>query len=263
MPPMPKAKVELVRILQLANPLLVGKDVERAQRLLTKNKYENFQPGTIDGEFGEQTAGAVKRAKYALGYEDKNVNESYGERLAGYLSGARLDDAYSKRRQTRLANRGSEDAIRARIVANALWGVEHTAQIDYDQTGPRLAGLGHQHMLPLTTDCSAFTTLCYNWADAPNPNGGPYNPKATVYTGTMLAHTRQIPQSAVKPGDMCIWTPPSTGQHVCIAVTTGSDPWLVSHGSDRGPLRLRFSDEHHYQVLAGHAHVSWHTVFPG
>jgi hypothetical protein len=58
-----------------------------------------------------------------------------------------------------------------------------------------------------------------------------------------------------------IFTPPSTGQHVCIVVSTGPDPWLVSHGSDRGPTRLRFSDELAYQAKAGHGQVVWLSAF--
>ena len=64
------------RVLQLANPLFTGPDVKEAQQLLTSNKYGNFHPGEIDGEYGELTAGAVRRAKWTLGYPDEFVNQN-------------------------------------------------------------------------------------------------------------------------------------------------------------------------------------------
>src|SRR5439155_5626961 len=89
------------RSLQLANPLLTGPDVEQAQRLLTKSTYGNFHPGEVDGEYGELTAGAVRRAKWALGYPEEHVNESFGAKLAAYLQGTPLPPDYEQRRQDR------------------------------------------------------------------------------------------------------------------------------------------------------------------
>ena len=42
---------------------------------------------------------------------------------------------------------------------------------------------------------------------APNPNfDGPYNPADGGYTGTLLRHCKQVPQSAAKPGDLVVST---------------------------------------------------------
>jgi hypothetical protein len=116
--------------------------------------------------------------------------------------------------------------------------------------------------LPLATDCSAFATLCYCWAGAPNPNGtGVYDARQPAYTGSMLDHCRRKPKSAAKPGDLVVWTPPSRGQHVCVVVAAGPDPMLVSHGSDSGPKRLRFSAEDAYQRRHGHGNAVWLSAF--
>lgn len=157
---------------------------------------------------------------------------------------------------------GGASAVRARIVGWALWGVAHAARITYS-TGPsRLAALAAPGRLPLATDCSAFATLCYAWAGAPNPNAaGPYDPAAGGYTGTMLQHCRHIPRGAVQPGDLVVWTPPPQGEHVCVVVSPDADPWLVSHGSDAGPKKLRFSAENAYQAAHGHATVTWLSAF--
>jgi hypothetical protein len=78
-------------------------------------------------------------------------------------------------------------------------------------------------------------TLCYKWAGAPDPNGNGYN--GAGYTGTLEAHMRHIPQSQLRPGDLCLWK----GKHVSLVVQTGADPLLISHGEESGPYAIRFS----------------------
>jgi len=77
----------------------------------------------------------------------------------------------------------------------------------------------------------------------------------------MLGHLRKIPKNAAQPGDLVIWTPPGTGQHVCVVVGAGADPMLVSHGDDSGPKKLRFSAEDAYQRSHGHGTAIWLTAF--
>jgi lysozyme family protein len=253
------------RTLQLTNPYMTGPDVEEAQRLLAKNPYGNFLPGDVDGEYGPLTADATKRAKIALGYPPDQADRAFGALIRAYLDGSKpLPKEYAKARAKLLAAGpvADEDAIRKAIVDWALWGVKNTAQIAYSQGSTRMSALSTAGSLPLATDCSAFSTLCYAWAKAPNPNfDGPYNAAAGGYTGTMLGHLKRIPRAAAKPGDLVVWTPPSDGSHVCVLVSTGSDPWLVSHGSDKGPIKIRFSDEDAWQRGAGHGTAVFLSAF--
>jgi hypothetical protein len=82
-----------------------------------------------------------------------------------------------------------------------------------------------------------------------------------AFTGSMLSHCRRIPRSAVQPGDLVVWTPPRTGQHVCVVIQGGADPMLVSHGDDSGPKKLRFSAEDAYQRRHGHGTAVWLSAF--
>jgi hypothetical protein len=254
-------------VLELANPHMTGPIVKRAQRLLKKNKYGKFSPGDVDGEYGPLTADAVRRAKWELGYPPGSVNTNFGPNLQAFLDGSKTLPASYQALRTRRQKAGAKEAvseagIRKRIVDWARWGCKNTLRIAYSENGPRLGAVLTPGALPLVTDCSAFATLCYSWANAPNPNAsGPYSARQTAYTGTMLHNCRHIPQSAVKPGDLVAWTPPSTGHHVCIVVTAGRDPLLVSHGQDKGPVEVRFSDEHAYQRRKGHGTVTWLSVF--
>ena len=251
------------RALQLANPHMTGPDVVEAQRLLAKNPFGDFAPGTADGDYGSVSRDATKRAKWALGYPPGQVDGSFGPALAAYLSGKKpLPPAYKQLRAKRLAAAPGEAQIRQAIVKWALWGVAHTNLISYTNGGARLAALATPGALPLATDCSAFATLCYSWAKAPNPNvKGPYNAAAGGFTGTMLTHCKHIPRSAAKPGDLVVWTPPNEGHHVCVLVSGGADPWLVSHGDDSGPKKLRFSVEDAAQRQGGHGTVVYLSAF--
>lgn len=159
---------------------------------------------------------------------------------------------------------GPANTVREKIVANAWWGVHNEPLITYPPHDIR-SGIPHihdKHHLPLETDCSGFATLCYSWAGAPDCNGNGYNGQG--YTGTMLAHMREIPKSKVKPGDLVVFGG-GTGNHVCIVVTTGSDPELISHGGNSGPLKISYSSEHDWQSRNGHGsnpgEVRWLTVF--
>jgi lysozyme family protein len=252
------------RILQLANPHVKGPDVLEAQKLLQKNPYGSFDAGKPDGEYGELTAGAVMRAKWELGFPATARNSTFGPNIKAFLSGKKpLPAAFKARRAKRMKEANSQGAIRKRIVNWALWGCKNSGHIGYSQNGNvRLAALGKKAALPLATDCSAFATLCYCWAGAPNPNAaGKYDARQPTFTGSMLGHCRRIPRSAVKPGDLVVWTPPGTGQHVCVVIQGGADPMLVSHGSDSGPKKLRFSAEDAYQRSHGHGTAIWLSAF--
>jgi peptidoglycan hydrolase-like protein with peptidoglycan-binding domain len=229
-----------VRTLHLTNPLMTGPDVEALQTLLAP-----YNPGTVDGEYGPATSGAVRRAKLALGYPPQQVNGAAGELLVSYLDGSKkLPPDFAARRAARKHDAAKALTIRKHIVANARWGIAHEPDVHYEQLRP-MEGLREARKLPLHTDCSGFSTLCYAWAGAPDPNGVDYD--GTGYTGTLLRHMEQIPLAAVQPGDLVVWGP-GTGHHVALVLETdGRDPLLCSHGQEKGPLEIRFSVESRYQ----------------
>jgi hypothetical protein len=130
--------------------------------------------------------------------------------------------------------------LREKIVANAKWGVANAAQIHYSEGAQRMEGVNHPFKLPLTSDCSAFVTDCYNWAGAPDPNGNNYN--GYGYTGTLLSHGTKIPLSEVQPGDVIVYGP-GTGWHTAIVVEAGPDPLTISMGQESDPSYVRVSQD--------------------
>lgn len=195
-------------------------DVTALQQLLAP-----YQPGPVDGQYGPLTEAAVRRAKKALGY--RRCTGVAGPRLVALLE----------------ASAAQSLTVREEIVANARWGIANEPQIHYEQLRP-IDGLHEPRKLPLYTDCSGFSTLCYAWAGAPDPNGLGYS--GAGYTGTLLQHMTAIAADAVQPGDLVVWGPPP-GHHVALVLELGPDPLLCSHGQEAGPLEIRFSVESEYQ----------------
>jgi cell wall-associated NlpC family hydrolase len=125
-------------------------------------------------------------------------------------------------------------SLREKIVAAARWGIANEPRIHNGETRP----MPLARTLPLTTDCSGFVTLCYYLAGAPDPNGLGYDGQG--WTGTLLQH---LPVTAtVRRGDIVVFGP-YPGRHCALVLEPGDDPLLCSHGQERGPLAIRFSDE--------------------
>jgi hypothetical protein len=124
----------------------------------------------------------------------------------------------------------THNQMRRAVVATAMWGYYHRAEIGYQQEVGYVRGLdfGPPPNVPSETDCSAFATWCYMSARAPDPSGVNYN-----YIGnTRTQVSKGFPVSTVaqlRPGDLVFYNNPD---HVAVYVGNGK---VVSHGSDPGP----------------------------
>ena len=141
--------------------------------------------------------------------------------------------------------------IRNGIVAAARWGIRNEPRIHYGEVRPIPLG----RRLPLTTDCSGFVTLCYYLGGAPDPNGFGYDGQG--WTGSLLERMQSVPQIVVRAGDVVVWGE-YPGHHCAVVLEAGEDPWLASHGQERGPIEIRFSTECRYQP----ADVTWLSSLP-
>ena len=143
-------------------------------------------------------------------------------------------------------------SVREEIVGAARWGIRNEARIHYAPVRP----MPLRRALPLTTDCSGFATLCYFLAGADDPNGLDYIGQG--YTGTMLRHLPHVARASVRRGDLVVWGR-YPGRHCAVVLEPGDDPLLASHGQERGPLEIRFSEEERSQT--GHP-VTWLDGLP-
>jgi len=136
--------------------------------------------------------------------------------------------------------------LRTEIVAAARWGIHNEPRIHYAPERP----MPLTRTLPLSTDCSGFVTLCYWLAGAPDPNGLGYDWQG--YTGTLLRAMQPLAQDWIGQGDLVVWGA-YPGHHVALVLEPGDDPLLCSHGQERGPVAVRFSEESRWQPAA----VTW------
>lgn len=204
----------------------------------------------VPGTRAYRLVGGVKVAVLLLGKQARATLAEY-QRHHGLTPSGILDE------QTRASLIPPD--LRAGIVKWARWGVTNTAQIHYSQGVMRMNAVKKPGTLPLYTDCSAFSTLCYSWAGAPDPNGLSYN--GTGYTGTLLEHGIPVVLSAARPGDL-IFYGDGTAHHVVIVMVSGDDPWCISHGGESGPLMIRHSVEAASQAADGHTSVRVRSYLP-
>ena len=134
--------------------------------------------------------------------------------------------------------------VRQIIVDWAKWAAAHHDKFNYTEGILRMSDIGKPGVLPVNADCSAFVTLCYNWAGAGDPNGVSYN--HTGYTGTLLAHGTKIALNQVQPGDVIVYGP-GTGWHTALVVdVTGANaknPLTISHGQQGDPSYVHVNQD--------------------
>jgi len=130
--------------------------------------------------------------------------------------------------------------VRQTIVDWAKWAVANRSHFNYSEGAQRMESIGHPGTLPVTADCSAFVTMCYNWAGAADPNGQNYDHEG--YTGTLLSHGQKITVLQVQPGDVIVYGP-GTGWHTALVVEGGADPLTISHGQQGDPSYVRVSQD--------------------
>jgi cell wall-associated NlpC family hydrolase len=224
-----------------------GERVKKLQQALEKLHY--LPAGQDDGDFGRLSERALQAFQRAYSLK---ADGQYGPQTRATLQKA-LGGAKPHGNHTPVPNKPPParppppqpaSGVRERIVQVARWGIAHEPSIHYAEIRP-IQGLHTPWHTPLTIDCSGFVTLCYKWAGAPDPNGNGWN--GDGFTGTLLQHMRHIPESQAKPGDAVVFGPGS-GNHVCLVLEPGANALLASHGSERGPDLIRYSDERAWQA---------------
>jgi len=114
-----------MRSLRLTTPMMEGEDVREAQNFLAKNPFGVFFNDDFDGEYGEITHQATKRAKFWLGYPETGTSRwetgGFADKLHGFLSGTTpLPAAYAKRRKTRVAESKKQGKLREKALKRAV-----------------------------------------------------------------------------------------------------------------------------------------------
>jgi Putative peptidoglycan binding domain len=140
--------------------------------------------------------------------------------------------------------------VRDRMVAEQRWALRNEARIHYPPGDIRATGetatalrRWQEHELPITLDCSEYAVCIAAAAGAPDPTGTSFGLRGSVFTGTMLGHSREIGAHELKPGDYVVLGPPGK-QHACVVLSVDDpeNPMLTSHGLEAGPLEIALND---------------------
>jgi hypothetical protein len=97
---------------------------------------------------------------------------------------------------------GPTSSTRQAIVQTAQRVLAKADEYFYRQYRPMAQSIFDQ-FAKTHTDCSAFVTLCYKAAGAPDPNGFSYNGQG--YTGTLWNHGNLVPEAQARPGDLVFY----------------------------------------------------------
>jgi len=148
----------------------------------------------------------------------------------------------------------TEHEFRDKMVAEAVWGMQHEAPLHYSQDSAKRwdwrQGKVIEHVkLPTYMDCSSFGTYCIWRAsggedkfDPSGSNGFHWGNSTSIYNHAK-AHGRLVPMAEARRGDLVVWP----GKHVSVLIAgprhLGLKASVASHGSESGPYRLDVEDE--------------------
>jgi cell wall-associated NlpC family hydrolase len=117
------------------------------------------------------------------------------------------------------------------VAAAARRAIQSRADYRYEQRRPMPNSL-FGPPLPIVVDCSAFATLAYKAAQAPDPNGLGYNgggDTATLWANGMLTTSPQ-------PGDLVFYGSPPKPHHVAVYLGDGR---IANMGRPGEPIEER------------------------
>jgi hypothetical protein len=168
------------RNLIVTSPMMTGTDVRIAQAALIKNPFRNFEPGGVDGQWGNDSFAATRRAQYWLGRSTSATNGVYREALHLQLTGKRgLTTLQRLRRKRRLAKRPPETvgSLAFKVAAGEV-GVKEDPAGSND--GPRIRTYQSATGAYRAPWCASFVSWCLdktgrfkrdrgvNWAYCPS-----------------------------------------------------------------------------------------------
>lgn len=152
--------MNLDRELAVTSPMMHGKDVEHAQKMLSSKapgtKFGDFRPGKVDGVYGPRCGMATRRAKYWLGWPKEGITSHYGQVLENLLGGDdSLPGDFKKRREARL-KQAAATPMRERAFAKAVGEIgtkEHPPDSNRVKYSSWYGIIGSW--------CAMFVTWCY------------------------------------------------------------------------------------------------------
>jgi hypothetical protein len=151
--------------LGVSSPLRFDKRAKAAQQVLNGGNVfgRDFLQGAVDGVFGEETGRACIRAKYWLGYADKELAPTYGPALDGFLNGLEQPSAAMVVRARKREAAAKLKPLREKALTEARKhiGVKESPAGSNNVLFGRWYGLVGGTPPRGQPWCAAFVTYCY------------------------------------------------------------------------------------------------------
>src|SRR5919204_158736 len=156
--------------LHLTSPAMDGPHVRSAQRALLHNPFGTFDPGPLDGVYGERTAAAVRRAKYWMGFPEQKIDQICTSELLGLLAEETPLPSSLKSMRTRRLKRAEDAQLWSAAYDAAVSCVGDRAVFDLDGDGvPDHIGMFARWLDAAET---RYQTVEGNVSLSGEPNGG-------------------------------------------------------------------------------------------
>lgn len=187
------------KTLRLASPHMHGANVKHAQAMVAGHgkvlKHKCYH-GTIDGTYGPATAGAVKQAKYRLGYPKRKIDTAYGPDLDAYLTGKKKRGRYMRSLAKKRAKEAAKNAIRGGLRKKALALAAHEVGVKEYPFGSNRQRFGAWYGANGVPWCAIFVSYVLSHVGRPFKES--YVPNIVSNARNAYGRTRVIPFSAVK-----------------------------------------------------------------
>ena len=137
--------------------------------------------------------------------------------------------------------RAERDRLRGAVVAECHQAWVNRAAFDYQQARPMASSLNHDSAAHGRTDCSAYATLAFKDAGAPNPNGHAYD--GAGWTGTLVAHGQWTDRP--RPGDLAFYGPSRKNtKHVTVFDEDATGVYSFGHTPIEHYTTPRYRDDY-------------------
>lgn len=210
--------------------------VKHAQESLHHNRFgEFYKPSHFDGVFGPETAGAVKEAKWKLGYMQKYVNQHYDEKLDEFLNNRHDISMWMKnRRQGRIHQAKDDNNAALKAVEIAL------GENGYHEGSGNSSKYGAWYGLNNAPWCAMFVSWCESHA---GNDWFRYSYTPAIYSAALHGVHGMRFVSSPERGDICLMH--FTGgeypvSHVGLVID--GNPWRWISGNFGDAVRVSTAD---------------------
>jgi hypothetical protein len=192
--------------LNLTTPHMHGQKVKDAQWLLAGHneikvggQLATYKNGAIDGDYGTLSAQATYRAKYWLGYPEKEVNRSFGQTIYELLNGTLKLNADNLRRRKQRLDAVTTETVGQKALAAAIPEIGNHES----PAGSNMNKYGSWYGMNGVPWCAIFCSWCFGHSGTTRFR---YSYVPTVHSDASYCRNRLCVVRQPVPGDLALFS---------------------------------------------------------